>query len=155
MRQGRRYGLSAEQKADIWRRWKAGESLHEIGRAFGKDHGSIQFLLSQHGGIVPAARRRSPRTLTLTEREEISRGLASGSSIREIARGLKRAASTVSREVARHGGRPLYRASRADHQAWKSALRPKPCLLALRRELRAIVARKLILNWSPEQILGG
>ena len=69
MRQGRRYGLSAEQKADIWQRWKVGESLHEIGRAFGKDHGSIQFLLSQHGGIAPAVRRRSQRTLTLTERE--------------------------------------------------------------------------------------
>ena len=154
MRQGRRYGLSAEQRTDIWRRWKAGESLHEIGRAFGKDHGSIHFLLSQHGGIVPAVRRRSERTLTLAEREEISRGLASGSSIREIARGLKRAASTVSREVARHGGRPLYRASGADHQAWKSALRPRPCLLAIHRKLRTIVANKLILNWSPEQISG-
>jgi IS30 family transposase len=88
--------------------------LHEIGRAFGKDHGSIQFLLSQRGGIVPDVRRRSQRTLTLAEREEISRGIASGSSIREIARGLQRAASTVSREVARHGGCPLYRASEAD-----------------------------------------
>jgi IS30 family transposase len=154
MRIGRRYGLSSAQKTEIWRRWKAGESLHVIGRAFGKDHGSIHFLLSQHGGIVPAVRRRSERTLTLAEREEISRGLASGSSIREIARSLQRAASTVSREVARHGGRPRYRASKADHQAWKSALRPKPCLLALRRELRTIVARKLILNWSPEQISG-
>jgi hypothetical protein len=85
MRQGRRYGLSAEQKAEIWQRWKVGESLHEIGRAFGKDHGSIQFLLAQHGGIAPVARRRSPRTLTLAEREEISRGIVSGSSIREIA----------------------------------------------------------------------
>src|SRR6202453_5464710 len=94
MTQGKRDRLSSEQRIDMRRRWKAGESLHEIGRAFGKDHGSIQFLLSQHGGIVPAARRRSPRTLTLAEREEISRGLASGSSIREIARGLKRAAST-------------------------------------------------------------
>jgi len=75
MRQGRRYGLSAEQKADIWRRWKAGESLHEIGRAFGKDHGSIQFLLSQHGGIVPAVRRRSLRSLTLAEREDQADGL--------------------------------------------------------------------------------
>jgi hypothetical protein len=93
-----------EQKADIWLRWKAGESLHEIGRAFDKDHGSIQFLLSQHGGIAPAVRRRSQRTLTLAEREDISRGIASGSSIREIARGLQRPASTVSREVARHGG---------------------------------------------------
>ncbi len=86
MRQGRRYGLSATQRTEIWRRWKAGESLHEIGRAIGKDHGSIQFLLWQHGGMVPAVPRRSVRTLTLAEREEISRGLASGSSIREIAR---------------------------------------------------------------------
>ncbi len=106
MRQGRRYGLSAEQKADIWQRWKVGESLHEIGRAFGKDNGWIQFLLSQHGGIAPTVRRRSVRTLTLAEREDISRGITSGSSIREIARGLQRAASTVSREVARHGERP-------------------------------------------------
>jgi IS30 family transposase len=154
MRLGRRYGLSAVQKTEIWRRWKAGESLHEIGRALGKDHGSIHFLLSRHGGIVPAIRRRSERTLTLAEREEISRGIASGSSIREIARNLQRAASTVSREVARHGGRPRYRASKADHQAWQSALRPRPCLLALHKQLRTIVARKLILNWSPEQISG-
>ena len=154
MRLGRRYGLSAVQRTEIWRRWKAGESLHEIGRALGKDHGSIHFLLSQHGGIVPAVRRRSERTLTLAEREEISRGIASGSSIREIARNLQRAASTVSREVARHGGRPRYRASKADHQAWNSALRPRPCLLALHKQLRTIVARKLILNWSPEQISG-
>jgi len=125
MRQGRRYGLSGSQRTDIWRRWKAGESLHEIGRALGKDHGSIQFLLSQHGGIAPAIHHRSQGTLTLAEREDISRGIASGSSIREIARGLQRAASTVSREVARNGGRPLYRASEADHKAWESALRPK------------------------------
>jgi IS30 family transposase len=97
MRQERRYGLSAEQKADIWRRWRAGESLHEIGRAFGKDHGSIQFLLSKHGGIAPAVRRRSLRSLTLAEREDISRGIASGSSNREISRSLQRPASTVSR----------------------------------------------------------
>ena len=146
--------LSASQRTEMWRRWKAGESLHEIGRAFGKDHGVIQFLLSQHGGIVPAARRRSLRTLTLAEREDISRGIASGSSIREIAKGLQRAVSTVSREVARHGGRPLYRASEADHQAWESALRPKACLLAIHGKLRTIVASKLILDWSPEQISG-
>jgi IS30 family transposase len=154
MKRGRRYGLSAEQKADIWRRWKAGESLHEIGRAFGKDHGSIVFLLAQRGGIAPATRHRSQRTLTLAEREDISRGIASGSSIREIARGLQRPASTVSREVARHGGRLQYRASEADQQTWKSALRPKICLLASHRKLRLIVASKLILDWSPEQISG-
>jgi transposase, IS30 family len=142
------------QRSDLWRRWKAGESLHEIGRAFGKDHVSIQFVLSQHGGIVPAARRRSLVTLTLAEREDISRGIACGSSIREIAKGLQRAVSTVSREVARHGGRPLYRANEADHQAWESALRPKACLLAIHVKLQKIVAGKLILDWSPEQISG-
>jgi IS30 family transposase len=154
MTQGRRVKLSANQRTDMWSRWKAGQSLHEIGRAFGKDHVSIQFMLSQHGGIVPAARRRSLITLTLAEREDISRGIASGSSIRDIAKGLQRAVSTVSREVARHGGRPQYRASDADHQAWESALRLKACLLATHVKLQKIVASKLILDWSPEQISG-
>jgi hypothetical protein len=97
----RRFKLSEQQRNDMWRRWKAGQSLHEIGRVFGKDHVSIQFMLAQHGGIAPAVRRRSPRMLTLAEREEISRGIASGGSIRGIAQGLKRAVSTVSREVGR------------------------------------------------------
>jgi IS30 family transposase len=155
MAQGKRNRLSAEQRADMRRRWKAaGESLHEIGRAFGKGHGSIRFLLTQGGGIVSAVRRRSPRTLTPAEREDISRGIASGSSIREIAKGLQRAASTVSREVARHGGRPQYRANEADSQAWESALRPKTCRLATHVKLRTIVASKLTLDWSPEQISG-
>jgi IS30 family transposase len=154
MTQQRRVSLSSTQRTDMWRRWKAGESLHEIGRAFGKDHVSIQFMLSQRGGIVPAARRRSLLTLTLPEREDISRGIASGSSIRAIAKGLERAVSTVSREVARHGGRPLYRANAADQQAWESALRPKLCLLAIHSKLREIVASKLVLDWSPQQIRG-
>jgi len=106
------------------------------------------------GGIPPAARRRSRRALTLGERENISRGIASGSPLREIARRLDRAASTVSREIARHGGRPDYRAHVADGHAWDSALRPKKCLLAVNRKLRNIVASKLILDWSPEQISG-
>src|ERR1700751_160202 len=152
MAQGKRDRLSTEQRIDMWRRWKAGESLHEIGRAFGKDRGSIQFLLSKRGGIAPPVRRRSLRMLTLDEREDISRGIASDSSIREIAKGLQRPVSTVSREVARQGGRPLYRASEADHQAWESALRPKVCLLANHETLRMIVASKLVLDWSPEQI---
>jgi len=138
----------------MWGRWKAGQSLHAIGRVFGKDYVSIQFMLSQHGGIIPAARSRSPLTLTLAEREDISRGIASGSSIREIAKGLQRAASTVSREVARHGRRSQYRASEADHHAWELALRPKVCLLAIQVKLQTIVASKLILDWSPEQISG-
>ena len=104
MTQRRRVKLSAMQRTDMWSRWKAGQSLHEIGRVFGKDHVSIQFMLAQHGGIAPATRRRSPLTLTLGERENISRGIACGSSIREIAKALQRAVSTVSREVARHGG---------------------------------------------------
>jgi len=154
MRPGKRFGLSAVEKGGIWSRWKAGQSLHEIGRAFDKPHSSIRCLLLPRGGIPPLARRRSRLALTLSEREDISRGIASGSSIREIASGLDRAASTVSREVTRHGGRSAYRAQEADAQAWVSALRPKRCLLALNRQLRNIVASKLMLDWSPEQVSG-
>jgi transposase, IS30 family len=154
MTQGMRSRLSYTQKIDIWSRWKSGQSLHEIGRAFGKPHSCIRCLLLPRGGISPAARRRSQLALTPAEREDISRGIASGSPLREIARRLDRAASTVSREVTRHGGRPAYRAHEADDQAWESALRPKKCLLAVNRKLRNIVASKLILDWSPEQISG-
>src|ERR1700684_2997526 len=154
MRPGKRFGLSAMEKGEVWTRWKAGQSLHEIGRAFGKEHSCIRSVLLPRGGIAPIARRRSRLTLNLAEREDISRGIASGSSIREIARRMNRAASTVSREVRRHGDRPAYRAQDADRQAWVSALRPKRCLLATNRKLRDIVVSKLILNWSPEQISG-
>src|ERR1022692_3401856 len=154
MRPGKRFGLSAIEKSEIWRRWKAGQSLHEIGRVFDKPHSSIRCLLLPRGGIPPAARRRSGLALTLAEREDISRGIACGSPLREIARHLDRAASTVSREISRHGGRPAYRAHMADHHAWESALRPKKCLLAVNRELRNMVASKLILDWSPQQISG-
>ena len=154
MMQGRGVKLSAMQRSDMWSRWKAGQSLHMIGRAFGKSHVSIHFMLAQYGGIVPAARRRSLVTLTLAEPEDISRGIACGSSIRDIAKAVVRAVSTVSREVARHGRRPLYRASAADRQAWESALRPKVCLLAIHVKLQKIVASKLISDWSPEQISG-
>jgi len=153
MRQ-RRWKLSSAQQADLWSRWKAGQSLHAIGRALGKDHRVIRFLLARHGGIAPAARRRSRRVLTLAEREDISRGIASGCSMRVIAQRLSRACSTVSREVARHGGRAQYRANAADQRAWESALRPKPCRLATHSKLQAIVASKLMLDWSPEQISG-
>lgn len=154
MTQRKRSRLSPTQETDVWKRWKAGQSLHEIGRAFDKPHTSIRHLLLPRGGIAPRARRRSRLALTLAEREDISRGIASGASIREIARHLDRAASTVGREVTRHGGRPEYRAHEADDQAWESALRPKKCLLALRRRLREVVASKLILEWSPEQVSG-
>ena len=155
MTASKRTRLSASQRVEVWRRWKAGESLHAIGRALGKAHPVIHLLLKRHGGIAPLVRRRSRISLTLQEREDISRGIASGSSIRAIAKGLKRAASTVSREVARHGGRTQYRASEADLQAWESALRPQTCLLATHTKLREIVASKLMLEWSPEQISGG
>jgi transposase, IS30 family len=150
----KRWKLSDAQRADMWNRWKAGESLHAIGRALGKDHVVIRFLLARHGGIAPPARRRSQRVLTLAEREDISRGIASGCSLRVIAQGLSRACSTVSREVTRHGGRAQYRANEADQQAWESALRPKLCRLATHATLREIVASKLVQDWSPEQISG-
>ena len=146
--------LSLGQKTEIWKRWKAGQSLHEIGRVFDKPHTTIHQFLLPSGGIAPATRRRSRLALTLAEREDISRGMASGSSIRGIARHLDRAASTVGREVTRHGGRPAYRAHEADDQAWESALRPKKCLLSLHQRLREVVASKLVLKWSPEQISG-
>jgi hypothetical protein len=119
MTQGKYVELSVAQRTDVWRRWKEGESLHMIGRVFDRPHTSIHCLLAHHGGIVPAVRRRSV-ALTVVEREDISRGLASGSSIRDIAKGLEPVASTVSREVTRHGGRPEYRAHEADQRAWDS-----------------------------------
>src|SRR5450755_1434510 len=154
MRAEKRVKVSVSQRAEMWRRWKLGQSLHEIGRALGKDHVVIQFLLARSGGIVPPTRRRSRRALTLAEREDISRGIASGCSMRIVAQGQHRAPSTVSREIARHGGRPQYRAGAADQQAWQSALRPKTCLLTTHTALREMVAGKLVQNWSPQQISG-
>ncbi|HEY2468310.1 MAG TPA: IS30 family transposase [Terracidiphilus sp.] len=154
MSEGKQSRLSPAQRTDVWSRWKAGESLHEIGRGYGKPHSCIRCLLLARGGIAPATRRRSGLALRLAEREDISRGIASGSSLREIASGLGRAASTVSREVMRHGGHSAYRAHDADSQAWESALRPKRCLLAGNRKLRNMVASKLVMDWSPEQISG-
>src|SRR5580692_7596877 len=154
MVQTRRWKLSAAQRADMWNRWKAGQSLNAIGRALGKDKQVVYFLLARHGGIIPRVRRRSRRVLTLAEREDISRGMASGCSMRVIAQRLSRASSTVSREVARHGGRAQYRASDADQRTWQLALRPKVCRLALHEKLRTIVASKLTEDWSPQQISG-
>ena len=112
-----RPGLTAEQKQELWSRWKAGESLSEIGRALGRQAGSIHGVVASAGGYIPAPRRRSPRVLSLTEREEISRGLAEGVSLRTIAARTGRAPSTISREVTRHGGQARYRAARADERA--------------------------------------
>ena len=128
--------------------------MNTIGRAFGRNHGSIFSVLALNGGIVPAVRRRARIALTLAEREDISRGVAAGWSVRRIAEQLSRAPATVSRELARHGGRRRYRAADADSDAWKVARRPKRCLLAVSRKLQRIVASKLSLDWSPEQISG-
>jgi IS30 family transposase len=154
MAQRGRPGLSPEQKRELWSRWKAGESLSEIGRALGKQPGSIHGVVASNGGYVPAVRRRSARVLTISEREEISRGLAEGASLRRIAGRLQRAPSSISREVARHGGRHRYRAARAEERAWDRARRPKPCKLAAVPPLRELVAGKLAEEWSPEQISG-
>jgi IS30 family transposase len=140
--EGKRSRLSLTQRTEVWSRWKSGQSSHEIGRVFGKPHSCIRCLLLPRGGIPPAARRRSQLALTLSEREDISRGIASGSSLREMARRLDRAASTVSREISRHGGRPAYRAHDADDQAWDSALRPKRCLLADQLSVIFVLALK-------------
>jgi IS30 family transposase len=135
-------------------RWKAGESMSDIGRALRKYPGSIFTYLAVQGGIARAPRRRAARALTGAEREQISRGVAAEQSIREIARELHRPASTVSREIARNGGRTVYRAVAADARAWRRAERPKPCRLAQQPDLCAVVAAKLRLDWSPEQIAG-
>lgn len=141
-------------KALMWERWRRGESLNAIGRMFGRSHTSIQSILSQTGGIRPPARRRSQRSLSLSEREEISRGLVAGLSIRAIASAIGRAPSTVSREIRRNHGPGTYRASHADEAAWARAKRPKVCKLAEHPALARLVAQKLQSAWSPEQISG-
>ena len=152
----RRYrrGFSTAEKTELWDRWQRGESLRSIGRVFGKPSSSIYFQLAPYGGIRPAPRRRSRLALTLSEREEISRGIVARRSIRSMASLLGRSPSTVSREVCRNGGYDRYRAALADEQAWVRARRPKRCKLANSLWLRRAVARKLKLNWSPEQIAG-
>ena len=150
----RRIYFTAKQKNEIWDRWQRGESMSSIGRGFERGSSSIYPLLSRTGGIRPPERKRSRLSLTLAEREEISRGIESGLSLRCIARTLPRSASTVAREVKRNGGRDCYRAVQSDRAAWDRAHRPKRCKLACNRILCRTISRKLQLNWSPEQIAG-
>jgi IS30 family transposase len=142
------------QRATMWQRWKAGWTLHQIGHLFDRPHTSIHNVLSRTGGIRPPERRRSEAALSLSEREEISRALVAGETLRSIAARLGRAPATVSRELKRNGGRKGYRAAQADSAAWDRALRPKHCKLAANRALASVVADKLRLLWSPEQIAG-
>ena len=143
-----------EQKKEMWDRWQKGESMNAIGRLFDRSHSSIQGILSKMGGLPPAPRKRSRLSLTLAEREEISRGVVAGCSLRSIAASLGRAPSTISREINRNGGRRHYRANKAEQAAWDRAHRSKTCKLVQKRALARIVAKKLQLQWSPRQIAG-
>ena len=141
-------------KSLMWDRWQKGESLNSIGRHFDRSHSSIQNILSRTGGIRPPKRRRSRLSLTLAEREEISRGVVAGESLRSIAASFGRAASTVSREINRNGGRRRYRANKADSAARDRAQRPKACKLVQNPALARVVEQKLKKLWAPEQIAG-
>lgn len=154
MKQRPRIYYTEAQKAVMWERWKQGESLQQIAQLFDRNHSSIQRILAESGGIRPAQRQRSRMALSLAEREEISRSLAAGHPIRRIAQLLGRAPSTICREINRNGGQTSYRASSADAAAWKRAHRPKSCKLVDNPVLARIVADKLQLQWSPEQIAG-
>lgn len=154
MKQRPRIYYSESQKALMWEHWRKGESLQQIAQLFDRNHSSIQRILAETGGICPAQRHRSPLALTLAEREEISREVAVGHSIRSIAKQLGRAPSTICREIKRNGGHECYRATLADQAAWDRGCRPKTCKLVANRTLAQAVADKLQWQWSPEQIAG-
>ncbi len=154
MKQRPRIYYTESQKALMWERWRKGESLQHIAQLFDRNHSSIQGILAETGGIQPLQRRRSRLALTLAEREEVSRSVATGQSIRSVAMRLGRAPSTISREIMRNGGQSCYRANQADQAAWDRARRPKTCKLAENHPLARIVATKLQCLWSPEQIAG-
>jgi len=142
------------QRALMWERWQKGESLQQIAQLFDRNHSSIQGILAVTGGIRPTPRRRSRLALTLAEREEISRAVVAGHSMRSIAVQLGRAPSSISREIKRNGGQECYRASQAEESAWDRGRRPKTCKLAQNRALARIVAGKLQRRWSPQQVAG-
>ena len=154
MKQRPRIHYTESQKALMWERWQKGESLQQIAQLFDRNHSSIQGILAATGGIRPAPRRRSRWALTLAEREEISRAVVTGQSIRSVAVQLGRAPSTISRELKRNGSQECYRASQAEASAWDRGRRPKTGKLTANRALARIVAGKLQLQWSPEQVAG-
>ena len=154
MKQRKRIYYSPQQKALIWERYKQGDSLHDIARMFDRSHSSIMPTIYSTGGFRPLERKRHPKSLSLSEREEISRGLAADLSLREISRKLARAPSTISREVKRHGGLKHYRANKADAEAWENTKRPKECMLKGNPDLCYVIAQKLKRAWSPQQISG-
>jgi len=149
----RRYKrLSVSALEILWSRWQRGETPVQISEVLGCNKCTVLWQVGRTGGFVPRPRCRGERTLSLVDREEISRGVAVDETVRSIARRLGRAASTISREIRRHGGRVAYRASTADTAAWARARRPKRCRLARHRRLRRVVERQLRADWSPQQI---
>jgi DNA-binding CsgD family transcriptional regulator len=148
----RSWELSVQEQDEVWARWRQGESLRLIARRLGKRGPSVRAFVLQTGGVQRHPPRRAKRCLSMAEREEVSRGVAAGEPCRQIAARLGRAPSTVSRELARNGGRHRYRAQAADAAAFRRAQRPKPAKLALEPRLRAVVEAKLAVWWSPEQM---
>jgi IS30 family transposase len=146
--------LSWSERQELWRRWCRGESQSEIARALRRGFGCVNRVVAAEGGVAPRPRKRGAGALTSADREEISRGLAHEQSLQAISRCVHRAPSTISREVARNGGRAAYRAAPADRRAWQQAQRPKRCRLRQHGRLRQAVAAKLARQWSPQQIAG-
>jgi IS30 family transposase len=149
-----RLKYTEEMKSYIWDRYQQGDAVKAIARSFDRPSSSIHRQLSVTGGIRPPERRRASRCLSLAEREEISRGLVAGLTMRAVAAQLGRSPSTISREIKRNGGYHHYRAAQADQSAWDRALRPKACKLVLNRPLCRKVEVKLRRKWSLEQIAG-
>lgn len=150
----RKKTVKEARRAQIWGHWQQGLSIRGIACALGVRMVTVRAVIELGGGIRPPERCRSQRALNCMEREEISRGLCAGCSMREIARYLRRAPSSISREIARHSGAQRYRAVLADERAWKLARRPKCCLLAQHEPLQQLVTQKLLIDWSPQQISG-
>ncbi len=151
--QRKRRGFTAAEVAEVWDRWRRGESSKVIARVLGRGS-SVYSVLLRHGGIRPRVRCRSSQALTLSDREEISRGIAARQSVRSIAVRMGRSPSTVSREISRNGGYDSYRATEADERTWERSRRPKQCRLASCFQIRQLVEEKLTEGWSPEQIAG-
>jgi IS30 family transposase len=144
--------VTETEKTEIFDRRQSGESMSAIARHLGRGIETIRRYMLLTGGVRPRPRARSRRELTVVEREEISRGLAAQHSCHAIARRIRRAPSSVSREVARNGGRGDYRAAEAEEATLRRGRRPKASKLARSPQLRAEVETRLNLRWSPQQI---
>lgn len=153
-REGRSPNYTQDQFDEVWRLYRSGSKLWDIAQILDINPGSIHIILHRYGGIAPPKRKPREGRLTVNDREEISRGIASGESMRAIAKRLGRPPSTISREVLRNGGKDRYRAARAQKRAMQQLRRPKPCLLDVNEKLRNHVIARLQLDWSPEQIAG-